>query len=167
MRKAVITASFTVLLSGLPLPESEVKAQTPAPRLAGAWRVLQVTGDSSGKRITRRAQPGLYIFTERHYSITRVEGSTPRPDFPANLRRTADSYRDVWGPFIAQAGTYEVKGGFISTRPFVSKNPASMRPGIFSTLRWRIVADTLWLAPIANNEGPIPGGAIVKLLRQR
>lgn len=166
MLKAVLTASLTALLSGMPLPDSELRAQTPAPRITGAWRVLQVTGDSAGKRITRPSQPGLYLFTERHYSITRVGGNAPRRDFPANLRRTADTYRDIWGPFIAQAGMYQVKGNLMTMRPYVSKNPASMRRGVFSTLRWRIVGDTLWLEPIGNNAGDIPAGTIVKLLRQ-
>jgi hypothetical protein len=166
MRMAVITASFTALLSGLPLPDCELKAQAPANRIVGAWRVLDITGDSAGKRITRRAQPGFYLFTERHYSITRVAGNTPRRDFPAGLRRTADTYREIWGPFIAQAGSYQMKGSYIATSPLVSKNPTSMRPGIFSTLRWRVVADTLWLEPIANNAGPIPGRTVVRLLRQ-
>ena len=167
MLKAFFAASLTALLSGVPLPESEARAQTPANRIAGAWRVLQVTSDSGGKRVTRPAQPGLYLFTERHYSITRVEGNTPRPDFPGGLRRTTDSYREIWGPFIAQAGMYQLQGSYLSTRPYVSKNPASMRKGVFSTLRWRVVADTLWLEPIANHAGRIPGRTVVKLLRQR
>jgi hypothetical protein len=163
MIKPVIAASMAILLSGWEY--SRPSRQEPLNRVMGAWRVVEFSRDSSGTRISREAQPGLYLFTHRHYSFTRVEGSTPRRDFPDELRRTSDTYLEIWGPFVAQAGTYEVQGDRLTTRPAVSKNPSGMVPNNFAAHTWRIAGDTLWLQQIANETGRVTDGPMFKLVR--
>jgi hypothetical protein len=51
----------------------------------------------------------------------------------------------TWGPFGANAGTYQVAGGIITMQPSVAKNPQTMTPGRNVTLSYRVNGDTLWL----------------------
>ena len=161
----IVTASLAaVLLGGWTLSEPDTRRQTPTSRIAGTWRVVEVTRDSAG---TRRSAvyPGLYIFTQKHYSITRIDSDKPRKDFPTNLRRTTETYQNIWGPFTAHAGTYEIQGERVRVVPQVAKNPSSMKAGSFVTHTWRIAGDTLWLQAVADQNGPITGGTTVKLQR--
>ena len=49
-------------------------------------------------------------------------------------KATADELRAAWGPFVGEAGTYEVTtGNVITMRPIAAKNPAAMVPGAFIT----------------------------------
>jgi hypothetical protein len=61
-------------------------------------------------------QPSLAIFTRGYYSAVVVTGTQPRaavapPKDPQNLTDAEKIARyEQWGPFIAIAGTYEIKG---------------------------------------------------------
>ncbi|HEY0306360.1 MAG TPA: hypothetical protein VGC44_15400 [Longimicrobiales bacterium] len=165
MLRPAITASFTVaLLTGWTFYDARSKPETQTGPLVGAWSVVQVTRDSAGTRRTTR-QPGLYLFTQRHYSITRVDSSRPRPDFPGQARRTAHTYEEIWGPFSANAGVYEIQGRRIWTRPQVAKNPSTMVADNFVVYEWRTKGDTLWMKTIANADGVVSPGTLVKLVR--
>jgi hypothetical protein len=98
-----------------------------AAAVEGVWRVVQVQ-DSTGTNT--QPQPNLYIFTKRHYSIIQVVGQEPRRT-PADMSKaTAEELQAVFGStFQANAGTYSTPPGFLSMRPIVSKQPASMAPG--------------------------------------
>ena len=71
------------------------------------------------------------------------QSGRPRP-IPADVTKAnADELRAVWGPFVGEAGTYEVTGGSVITvRPIVSKNPAVMGPGTSITYSYKLEGDT-------------------------
>ena len=168
MIKAVITTTLAAVLSGWTGPEARAQAQSQTVsspnRLAGAWRVLEVTRDSAGTRRTG-AYPGLYLFTQNHYSMVRYDSDKPRREFPGNLRRTADTYIDIWGPLAAQSGKYEIRGERIFTQPHVAKHPSAMKPDAFVMYSWRMAGDTLWLHAVSDQNGAVTNGTRVKLLR--
>ncbi|HEX6066702.1 MAG TPA: hypothetical protein VFZ04_20850, partial [Longimicrobiales bacterium] len=146
-----------------PDTESRAHAQTPN-RIAGAWRVAEVTRDSAGVQRTAPF-PGLYLFTQNHYSMMRYDSEKPRRDFPDNMRRTTDTYIDIWGPLAAQTGKYEIRGDRIFAQPHVSKNPSAMKPESFLMFSWRIAGDTLWMQAVSDHNGPVANGTRVKLIR--
>lgn len=89
-------------------------------RLKGAWKVVAIT--PAGGRTDVAPQPGLYIFTERHYSVQRVIAARPPlPEKPSDADLLA-----AFGPFTANSGTYEVKGATLTTTALVAKNPNAM-----------------------------------------
>ena len=165
MIKTVITTSFAALLSGWAVPDTESRAHAQTPnRIVGAWRVVEVTRDSVG--VTRTAPfPGLYLFTQNHYSMMRYDSEKPRRDFPDNLRRTTDTYIEIWGPLAAQTGKYEIRGDRIFAQPHVSKSPSAMKPESFMMFSWRIAGDTLWMQAVSDHNGPVANGTRVKLIR--
>ena len=124
--------------------------------IQGVWRVTEREFKGPNAVTNKNPQPNLYIFTRGHYSIVSVTGDKPRPNQPQDLAKaTAAELNATWGPFIAQSGTYEVKGGNITLRPLVAKNPTVMAQGsATATSSFKIEGKTLVLVPQAVTQGP-------------
>jgi hypothetical protein len=77
-----------IALLGLFAVAVTVYGQSPATRnpLVGAWRVTEI--DDANRPPITNPQPGLYIFTEQHYSFQRINGTGPLPDYPSNDKAT-------------------------------------------------------------------------------
>lgn len=77
-----------ITLLGLFVVAAAVSGQSSVTRnpLVGAWRVTEIA-DASGPPITS-PQPGLYIFTNQHYSFVRINGTKPLPTYPSNDKAT-------------------------------------------------------------------------------
>ena len=159
MRRAVILA----LLAGV-FP-SLSSAQSPS-GLQGAWQVVEVTTTGPNGSTNSRPQPGVYLFTARHYSITAVLSAEPRPVFkdPANV--TGEEALAVWTPLQAQSGTYEVAGGSLSLLPMVAKNPGVMRtgrkPDVYS---FTVQGDSLTLVQKSDGFGQLANPTTLRLQR--
>jgi hypothetical protein len=81
-------------------------------------------------------------------------------------KATADELRAVWGPFVAEAGTYEITpGGLVTMRPIASKNPAVMGSGVFITYAYKLDGNTLSLTQQRNQNGPFANPFMLKLVR--
>src|SRR5258708_25681305 len=109
--------------------------------LVGAW---QLDPGQSG-------QAAVYLFTPTHYSM--MLAATGRPDIVDTGKATADELRAVWGPLIANAGTYEVSGDLVTIHPLVAKIPVVMKPGATEVYRFRIEGKTLTLRQVRNARG--------------
>ena len=109
--------------------------------LVGAW---QIDPGQSG-------QAALYLFTPTRYSV--VLAATDRPDIADMRKATADELRAVWGPLVANAGTYEVSGDLITIHPLVAKIPVVMKPDANEVYRFRIEGKTLTLRQGRNALG--------------
>jgi hypothetical protein len=125
-------------------------------KLEGVWKIAEFsTAVSSASTITTTAQPGIFIFTKKHYSIMFISSDKPRPNLP--LQNATDAQRvAAWGPFSANSGTYEIKGTTLTTHPLVAKHPAVMKPGAFVTYDFKIEGNTRLLTPKESNT--VPGG---------
>ena len=162
------TKSALLVVIGLSLvPIGSGVAQTSSPNsLQGVWKVTEVT--TTGPTASKQAapQPGLYIFTGKHYSMVTVNSDKPRPDLPREAATaTLEQVRAAWDPFTAQSGTYEVKGSEVTFHPLVAKNPAVMKAGSFSTSSFQIEGSTLTLVNKASQTGPAANPTTRKLTR--
>ena len=117
--------------------------------LVGAW---QLDSDHS-------AQAALYLFTPTRYSM--VLAATNRPDIADPSKATADELRAVWGPLVANAGTYEISGDLVTIHPLVAKIPVVMKPGANEVYQFRIEGKTLTLRQVRNARGVAVGSAPV------
>src|SRR5690349_15902784 len=111
------------------------------PSLAGVWKL----DDAQSGLI------GLYIFTPTHYSM--MAAARDRPDIVDTGKATADELRAMWGPLLANAGTYEISGDLITIHPLVAKAPVVMKPGANEVYRFRIDGKTLTLRQVRNARG--------------
>lgn len=92
-----------------------------APSLKGAWKVVSITtGDG---KVNNAPEPGLYIFTDKHYSVQTV--NAPRPASAGQSSPDKDRLA-AYDAFTANTGTYELKGSSYTTKPMVAKNPSVM-----------------------------------------
>jgi hypothetical protein len=111
------------------------------PPLVGAWQLDPA----------QPAQAGLYLFTPTRYSM--VLAATGRPDVVDTGKASADELRAIWGPLLANAGTYEISGDLITIHPLVAKIPVVMKPGANEVYQFRIEGKTLTLRQVRNARG--------------
>src|SRR5262245_41567897 len=135
--------------------------------IQGVWRIVEATiPGPAGRTIAFGDRPNLTIITAKHYSRVEVQADGPRPIVADVARATADELRAVWGPVVAETGTYELgPGGLITMRPTASKNPAVMGPSIFITYSYTLDGNTLSLTQQRNQNGPFPNPFSLRLVR--
>jgi len=158
--------SFLVLSIAMAAGQG-VGAQSTRQSIQGVWRILEanITGPAA-RTIPFAERPNLTIITARHYSRVEVQADGPRPILADVGKASADELRAAWGPFVSEAGTYEVAaGGAITMRPIASKNPAVMGPGVFITYSYKLEGDTLSLTQQRNQNGPFANPFTLKLVR--
>jgi hypothetical protein len=132
----------------------------------GVWRVSEIAFIGPNDRTLTTPQPGIVILTPRYYSRNLVTSDGPRPVLPPPDKVTDKQIADAFGPFIANAGTYEIRGNELTTTRITAKNPAEMRAGNFLTFTFRLVGrDTLWLTSKRDENGPLANPTAVKLTR--
>jgi hypothetical protein len=141
-----------------------VPAQAEEAPLQGVWQVVEVAMTGPGARVVK-PHSTLIIFSGRHYSRTEVHSEQPRPMLPDWANATADQLRAVWGPFVAEAGTFELRDDLLTLRPTVAKNPAAMVDAAFTALSYKLNANMLTLTQVRNQNGPSPNPATIKLTR--
>ena len=165
MTRLVMRLLFAALSVGLATGQG-MAAQSTRDSVQGVWRVVEAVITGPGARtIAFGERPNLTIITARHYSRVEVQADGPRPVLPDVARATADELRAVWGPFVSEAGTYEVtSGSLITMRPIASKNPAVMGPGVFITYSFKLDGDTLSLTQQRNQNGPFSSPFTFKLV---
>jgi len=142
-------------------------AQSARASIQGVWRIVEASITGPGARTIPFAErPNLTIITARHYSRVEVQADRPRPVVADVAKASADELRAAWGPFVSEAGTYEVtSGNVITMRPIASKNPAVMGPGVFITYSYTLDGDTLSLTQQRNQNGPFANPFSLKFVR--
>jgi len=161
--KRLLLATLSVAL----VTSHGMAAQSARESIQGVWRIVEATIMGPGARtIAFGERPNLTIITARHYSRVEVQADAPRPILADVAKASADELRAVWGPLVAEAGTYEVTpGSFMTVRPIASKNPAVMGPGVFVTYSYQLDHDTLSLTQVRNQNGPFANPFTLKLVR--
>jgi Lipocalin-like domain len=151
-----VVSMFLVSLVAIGNPAVQDQKKT---QLEGVWKVTEVVPPASNPNEKptplTSPQPGLLIFTKGYYSGMSVMGNQPRTAAapakdPQNLTDAEKIARyDQWRPFIANGGTYEVKGSTLTMRAMVAKNPDVMD----TTITWELKvegANAFWLIPPAD-----------------
>jgi hypothetical protein len=156
MKRYALSVVFCVLFA------SAAFAQTKSP-VEGVWKIAEVVTpgrDSAEKGATvtnSNPQPSLMIFTKGYYSQVFVVGDQPRaafepakdPQNPTDAEKIARY--EQWGPFVANSGTYEIKGSTIIRRAIVAKNVAVMTGATPNVLEFKLEGpNTLWLIPTGD-----------------
>jgi hypothetical protein len=156
-----------VLLGAGLLIACAVDAQTKTGSIQGVWQVVEVTmpGSTPATITIPEPRPNLMIISARHYSRVQVEAEAPRPVIADVAKASADQLRATWGPFVGEAGTYDIKGNLIMMRPVAAKNPAAMIHGAFTTWSFKLTGDTLVVTAEGNQNGPVANPVTVKAVR--
>lgn len=133
-----------------------VYGQSPAKRnpLVGAWRVTEI--DDANRPPIANPQPGLYVFTEQHYSFIRINGTGPLPDYPSNDKATDADKVAVFNAIFVNSGTYTVAANMLTTKVMVAKSAFVL--GSSGQYEFAVNGNALVLTQK-------PSGAVIKLVR--
>ena len=141
-------------------------AQSARASIQGVWRIVEASITGPGARTIPFAErPNLTIITDKHYSRVEVQADGPRPILTDVAKASVDELRAVWGPVVAEAGTYEATPDLITMRPIASKNPAVMGPGVFITYSYKLEGNTLVITQQRNQNGSFSNPFSLKLVR--
>jgi hypothetical protein len=145
-----------ITLLGLFAVAMTVYGQSPATRnpLVGAWRVTEI--DDANRPPITNPQPGLYIFSEQHYSFVRINGTGPLPDYPSNDKATDADKVAVFNAIYLNSGTYTVTANMLTTKATVAKSAFVI--GASNQYEFAVNGKALVLAQK-------PSGAVIKLVR--
>jgi hypothetical protein len=166
MRTSRLTLAVgVVLLVVFALPLAGQRSNRASLTLRGAWKVVERTTTGPNGSLNRTPQPGLWIFTDGYFSSVTVTSAQPRPDLPDAAKATADELRAVWGPLVAQAGTYDTAGDILTFRYVVNKNPGGMKPGSFQAWVYKLEGNTLMAIQKNTENGPNANPATLQLVR--
>jgi hypothetical protein len=164
---ATAVAGLMALVGAPLLSQSRAASQE---TLQGVWRITEVTTTGPNASTNSSPQPSQYIFTPKHYSIIRVNGTTARPDLTLDQEKTASAAQlvAVFGnnALTAQSGTYEVASGKLTTRALVARGTGPMAPGAFTTSSYKLDGKTLTITQERNAAGqPVSNPTTWKLTR--
>ena len=128
--------------------------------LKGVWSHIEISNAEG----TIKPRPGMVIFTDGHFSVTREGGTTPRPEFPPQDQRTEADLREALR-FVGQSGTYEVAGNELTLRYVVTSNANLMLRPSFTTFTYQVDGDNLTLINKANTNGPMANPSTYRYVR--
>jgi hypothetical protein len=134
------------------------------PSIQGVWRVVESSTTGPTAFTNKTPQPGVIIFTGKHYAIVRDTARETRPPVKDVANTTPAEALASFGPFQAQAGTYEVSGGTVTLRASVAKVPPAN--GKYENVaRWSVKLDgtNLVLTQVSTSRGKIPNPQTIRL----
>jgi hypothetical protein len=118
-------------------------------------------GDQQG---TYRRSP-LYLHGLSCLQLNQPRAAVAPAKDPRNLTDAEKIARyEQWGPFIATAGTYEVKGSTLTLHAMVAKSVDVMTTGATQTWELKLEgANTFWLIPPADRATTSPQVKLTRL----
>jgi hypothetical protein len=98
-----------------------------AQSIEGAWKLVEATSPDGVKNYN--PLPGVWMFTQKHYSLGMVMGTkvTVQPDSVA--RALGVKKISLWDAFVANSGTYSITGNMLTTVPIVAEAEEAMTNG--------------------------------------
>jgi len=139
-------------------------AQAQQASFDGAWRTVEVVVPGATSR-TYKPDAAIAIFHGRYYSRIEEHTEQPRPVLADPTTASADQLRAIWGPFVGEAGTFELgDNNTITMQAMVAKNPAAMTKGAVSVYTYRRDGNVLMLTQVRTHAGPSPA-ITIKLAR--
>ena len=121
---------------------SSLAADTRRNSIKGVWRVVE---EKNLWRTIDKPNPGYIIFTEKHFSVVREAQDIQRPEVTDFEKATPEQLVAMWGPFVAQFGTYEIKGDVLTLTIMVAKNKG--KANLKQIERFKLEGNTLITEP--------------------
>lgn len=121
--------------------------QAPANALIGVWRAAGREG--AGGVMLTNIPPAMRIFTAKHYSW--IASPIERPAVPFDKATDAQK-TDLWN-FVAEIGTYEIKGSNVTTLVMAGRDPGRTSSAYSEEFTFKIEANRLLLRTLRPNSG--------------
>ena len=131
--------------------------------VTGAWRLDEIR--SSDSKSAKFTNANLYLFTKGHFSIIRIEGDKPRSTESWTTMAPDQVVETYVKQFTASGGTYEMKGGTLTMKTTIAKNPNIMSRGDWISYAVKFSGNTMTLTASATNEGAVKNPQALTLTR--
>jgi hypothetical protein len=158
----VVVLAF-VVQGGTPAQPAPGGSATLNP-LIGAWLISETsTTDHTGTTVNHNPEPGVYIFTQRHFSNMLIPGTARTPfSRPATEKERLSACDN----FIADSGSYEYTASRLTAKNIIAKVPNVMPPHSSGALtyEWRVDGDRLTLT-LRGGWAPRNGAITYRLSR--
>ena len=148
--RRLLETSLSLALCVFALTATTVHGQTKG-ALVGAWKVTEIANPGNPPLIN--PQPGLYIFTEKHYSAVRLNGTKPLPGYASNDAATDAEKVASFNTIYVNSGGYTVSGNMLTLSPMVAKSAFAMEPGRTIQYEFAISGNTLTLTQKPSGPG--------------
>lgn len=140
--------------------------------LGGAWKVVEIRVKTTDKEfINSQPQPGLFLFTQNHYSMVWMPGDDPPKDFAHTWHPSDEEKVKSFNSIIVNSGTYQYTDSTLTTIPAVAKTPEFINGS--ATYSYQLKKDTLYMKLIDTyshdgimDEGVVYYQSSLKLYRQ-
>lgn len=132
---------------GVTAPTTSYDA-VPKAAIMGVWRVVEET---NMWRTIKQPNPGYIFFTDSHYAIVREAQDIKRPSVTDFDNATPQELVAMWGPFVAQTGTYTLDGNLLSLTILVAKNKE--KETTKEIQRVKVDGNTMMIWPAADAAG--------------
>ena len=90
--------------------------------LKGVWQVREITYSQTGESYTDTLS-SIFIFTEKHYSMTWVEGSPELRVFKQRWHPTDAEKIECYNALVVNSGTYHLSDSLFTARPSAARVP--------------------------------------------
>ncbi len=101
--------------------------ESAAQSIEGAWKLVEIISPDGVKNSA--PQPGMWMFTEKHYGLGMVLGTKVRVQPDAVAQALGVKKVSLWDAFVANTGTYSVSGNMLTTVPIVAEAEEAMTNG--------------------------------------
>jgi len=129
--------------------------------IEGLWRITKITTTTSqGDNTSPHMLPSMFIFTKKHYSIIWMPGKELPQNYEKRWRPTDEEKVQSYNSIIVNAGTYDVDGNVITTKPAIAKTPDFI--GGYAKFEYELKDNILKLTRIEtmSNDGIQDAGAL-------
>jgi hypothetical protein len=169
-KKLLVVVAVLAVINAIALGQTKQSQ----PSIQGVWRAVEITitnpnpaPNTLPKGTHTNLQPEVVIFTAKHYSVTADTAAEARPTTPFKEqgKPTLEELQSRWGPFAANAGTYQVAGETLTRQIIVAKNPAFQAKGV-SRATIKLDGKNLWVTQVENPRGEkVENPATIKYVR--
>jgi Lipocalin-like domain len=168
-KKLFLVVAVLAVINGMVLGQTKPSK----PSIQGVWRAVEITvtnpnppPNTFSKGTHTNVQPELLIFTAKHYSLTADTAAEPRPTTPVTEqgKPTVEELQSRWGPFAANAGTYEISGDTLTRHVVVAKNPAFQGKNV-TRATIKLDGNNLWVTQVESARGKVENPTTVKYVR--
>jgi hypothetical protein len=115
--------------------------------LVGVWRATAREG--AGGQLLTNIPPAIRMFTAKHYSW--IASPMERPMVPFD-KATDEQKTALWN-FVAEIGTYEIKGSNVVTLVMVGRDPGRTTSAYSEELTFKVEGNRLLVRTVRPNPG--------------
>jgi hypothetical protein len=122
--------------------------------IEGVWEITQIITKTPGNQFANSTpQAGIFIFTEKYYSMTWNPNDEQQEDYKDKWQPSDEEKTLGYNSIITNSGTYKLTKGKLETFPQIAKNSAFIEGRVVYDYLVNESSLTLTLVEIISHDG--------------